>query len=74
MIIFAATQGYCDAVAVSDVSRYQGELRNFLNQQHPEIGADIVSSQDLIRETPRPSCARPSVVFRDTWVADKGES
>jgi F-type H+-transporting ATPase subunit alpha len=73
MIIFAATQGYCDAVAVSEVSRYQGELRNFLNQQHPEIGADIVSSKDLSADT-EAKLRAAITVFRDTWVADKGES
>ncbi len=73
MIIFAATQGYCDAVAVSEVSRYQSELRNFLNQQYPEIGAEIVSTKDLSEDN-EAKLRAAITVFRDSWVADKGES
>jgi len=72
MIIFAATQGLCDDVPVADISRYQGELRNFLNQQHPEIGADIASSKDLSADNE--AALRAAIaVFRDSWTADRGE-
>jgi F-type H+/Na+-transporting ATPase subunit alpha len=73
MVIFAATQGYCDDVAVGDINRYEGEMRNFLNQQHPEIGADIASTKDLTADT-EAKLRAAIVVFKDSWFADRGES
>ncbi|MCL4217243.1 MAG: F0F1 ATP synthase subunit alpha [Candidatus Hydrogenedentes bacterium] len=37
LIIYTATSGYLDAVPVRDVARYERELSNFLDGQHPEI-------------------------------------
>ena len=51
MIVFAATKGYADDVPVAEISRFNTELRDFLGQQHPEIGAEIVKSKDLTPET-----------------------
>ncbi len=73
MIIFAATQGYCDEVAVPDISRYQAEMRNFLNQQNPEIGQDIASTKDLSSET-EAKLREAISLFLETWLADKGEA
>jgi len=73
MVIFAATKGYADEVPVADISRFNGGLRNFLNQQHPEIGADIVSTKDLTPDTEADLRAAIGV-FKDSWFADRGES
>ena len=73
MIIFSATQGYCDDIAVADITRYQGELRKFLNQQHPEIGQAIAATKELSAENEAALRAAISV-FRDSWTADKAES
>ena len=50
MIIYAATKGFADDVPVSDISDFNAELRDFLGQQHPEIGADIAKTKDLSSE------------------------
>ena len=73
MVIFAAIQGYTDEVAVADVPRFEGELRNFLNQQHPQIGADIASTKALTPEN-EASLRAAITAFKEAWFADRGES
>jgi F-type H+-transporting ATPase subunit alpha len=73
VILFAATQGYCDDVPVPDISRFETELRNFVNQQHPEIGQSIAATKDLTADNE--AALRAAIdVFRDSWFADRGES
>ena len=73
MVLFAATQGYADEVKVAEISRFNGELRNFLNQQHPEIGADIANTKVLSPENE--AALRSAItVFKEAWFADRGES
>ncbi len=72
MVIFSATQGYADDIPVADISRFNGELRNYLNQQYPEIGADIVSTKDLGAGTE--AKLRSAIVgFKDSWTGDRVE-
>jgi hypothetical protein len=57
---------------VADISRFNGELRNYLNQQYPEIGADIVSTKDLGAGTE--AKLRSAIVgFKDSWTGDRIE-
>ena len=71
MVIFAATNGYADDVPVADISAFNAGLRDFLGQQHPEIGADIAKSKDL---SPENEAALRSAIeaFKEMWIADKG--
>jgi F-type H+-transporting ATPase subunit alpha len=41
IIIFAATNGYLDDVAVEDVKRFQADVLAFVQARHPEIGENI---------------------------------
>ncbi len=45
--IFAGTNGYLDAVAVTDVSRYEGAMLSFLRSDHADILTDIRDSRDF---------------------------
>jgi F-type H+-transporting ATPase subunit alpha len=71
MVIFAATKGYADSIPVADMSSFNADLRAFLGQQHPEIGAEIAKSKDL---GPENEAALRSAItaFKEMWVADKG--
>jgi F-type H+-transporting ATPase subunit alpha len=71
MVIFAATQGYADTIPVPDIPRFNAELRDFLGQQHPEIGKEIATSKDLSADT---EAKLRGVIesFKEMWSADKG--
>ncbi|MFN5904166.1 MAG: F0F1 ATP synthase subunit alpha, partial [Novosphingobium sp.] len=43
--IFAGTNGYLDAVATSDVVRYEAEMLSFMRDKHADVLAEIRSSQ-----------------------------
>ena len=47
LIIFAATNGYLDAIPVSEGRRYEKELYSFLDARHPKLLSDIVEKKDL---------------------------
>ncbi len=50
-IIFAATNGYIDPIALEDVARYEMELFRFLESRHPSILAGIADKKVLDDET-----------------------
>jgi len=70
MIIFAAIEGYTDDIPVKDVVRFEGALRQYLNTQYPEIGADIVATKDLTPET-EAKLRRAIEQFKETWATDQ---
>ncbi len=45
--IFAGTQGYLDAVAVNDVTRYEQAMLSDLRANHPQVLAKIRDTKDL---------------------------
>lgn len=47
MILFAATQGYLDDVAVAQVPAFNQGLLDFLKSQYPAIGRTIAETKDL---------------------------
>ncbi len=51
MIIYAGTQGYCDAVPLSEMRQYELDLFAFMRTQHPQIGADIAAQGKITEET-----------------------
>ena len=46
-IIFAATNGYLDPVAIEDVNRYEEELYRFLENRHPAVLTSISEKKVL---------------------------
>jgi F-type H+-transporting ATPase subunit alpha len=46
-IIYAATKGYLDPVAVEDVHRYEHELYRFLDNRHPGVLTGIAEKKIL---------------------------
>jgi F-type H+-transporting ATPase subunit alpha len=47
IIIFAATNGYLDAIPVPECRRYEKELYSFLDARHPKLLAEIIEKKDL---------------------------
>jgi F-type H+-transporting ATPase subunit alpha len=50
-IIYAATNGFLDAVPVADCRRYEKELIAFLETRRPEVLKDVAEKKDLKGET-----------------------
>jgi F-type H+-transporting ATPase subunit alpha len=50
-IIYAATNGFLDAVPVADCRRYEKELYAFLEARRPEVLKDVAEKKDLKGET-----------------------
>ena len=46
-VIFAATNGYLDAVEVKDSKRWEKELNEFLEQKHPQVLKGIIEKKAL---------------------------
>jgi F-type H+-transporting ATPase subunit alpha len=51
VIIYAATKGYLDPVAIGDAKRYEEELYRFLDARHPEVPAAIAEKRILDDDT-----------------------
>jgi F-type H+-transporting ATPase subunit alpha len=49
--LFAATNGYLDAVAVDQAKGWQTAVLRSLATSHPEIGRDIASQKRITPET-----------------------
>ncbi|HLI74614.1 MAG TPA: F0F1 ATP synthase subunit alpha [Acidimicrobiales bacterium] len=47
MVIYAGTNGWCDDVPVTDISRYEQELLTYLRAEHPEILQHIRDEKTL---------------------------
>jgi F-type H+/Na+-transporting ATPase subunit alpha len=73
MVIFAATQGYADEVAVADVSQFNASLLEYLKREHPELGTDIVQTGDLSAET-EAGLRQALEDFKRTWSAEAAEA
>jgi len=47
LVIFAATNGFLDALAVSDCRRYERELLGFLDTSHPDLVREVAEKKDI---------------------------
>jgi len=47
IIVYAATKGFIDAVAIEDVRRYEEELYRFLESRHPGVLSGIAEKKNL---------------------------
>ena len=47
MIVYAATNGYLDNIAVSDVRTFETELYSFIDSRHPELFRGIAEKKQL---------------------------
>jgi F-type H+-transporting ATPase subunit alpha len=71
-IIFAATNGFIDAVPVPDCRRYEKELYSFLDARHPALLKEIADKKDIkgeLTEKLKAVLAEFGQVFRPTEKA-----
>lgn len=50
MAIYLGTKGYLDDVAVKDITRMESEFLDFMDANHPEIGASIRDEKKITDE------------------------
>jgi F-type H+-transporting ATPase subunit alpha len=50
VILYAASNGYVDALPVDAIGRYEQELQSFMESQHPEIYKAILEKRELTDE------------------------
>jgi F-type H+-transporting ATPase subunit alpha len=67
-VLFAATNGYADDVAVDRVSQWETDLLRSLETTHPEILADI-AERKIITDENRAKLATAIEDFNRTWGA-----
>jgi F-type H+-transporting ATPase subunit alpha len=67
-IIFAATNGFIDAVAVEDVRRYEEELYRFLETRHPAV-LNGIRDKKILDDELKPSLQSALKEFGETFVA-----
>jgi F-type H+-transporting ATPase subunit alpha len=68
IIIYAGTQGFCDAVPLDRMRRYEQDVLTFLRTQHAEIGVDIVAQGQITEETEAKLQAALNE-FNQTWIS-----
>jgi F-type H+-transporting ATPase subunit alpha len=67
-IIYAATNGFIDAVAVEDVRRYEEELYRFLETRHPAV-LNGIREKKILDDDLKTSVQNALKEFGDTFVA-----
>ncbi|MBQ0067069.1 MAG: F0F1 ATP synthase subunit alpha, partial [Phascolarctobacterium sp.] len=70
MAIYLGTKGYLDDVAVKEVTRCEKEFLEFMDNNHPEVGADIKSSKKLSNEN-EAVLKQAIAEFKDSFVGTR---
>ena len=70
MAIYLGTKGYLDDVAVKDVTRCEKEFLEFMEANHPEVGADIKTSKKISDENEE-ALKNAIAEFKETFVASE---
>lgn len=70
MAIYLGTKGYLDDVAVKDVTRCEKEFLEFMESNHPEVGADIKTSKKISDEN-EAALKNAIAEFKETFVASE---
>ena len=50
IVIFAANEGYCDDIELSDIARFESEVIDYVNRNYPELHDEILSGKKLSAE------------------------
>ena len=71
MAIYLGTKGYLDDVAVKDITRMESEFLDFMDANHPEIGASIRDEKKITDEN-EAALKKAIVEFKDTFIVSEG--
>jgi F-type H+/Na+-transporting ATPase subunit alpha len=66
LVIWAATNGFTDDVAIEDVRRFEASLLKFVENSHPGLLADIAEKKSLTDEI-KAGLKQVLEDFKDTW-------
>jgi len=66
LVIWAATNGYTDDVAIEDIRRFETSLLKFVENSHPGLLADISDKKSLTDEI-KAGLKQVLEDFKDTW-------
>jgi F-type H+-transporting ATPase subunit alpha len=66
LVIWAATNGYTDDIAVEDVRRFETELLKFVENSHPGLLADIAEKKSLTDDI-KAGLKQVLEDFKHTW-------
>jgi F-type H+-transporting ATPase subunit alpha len=66
LVIWAATNGYTDDVAIEDIRRFETSLLKFVENSHPGLLADIAQKKSLTDEI-KAGLKQVLEDFKDTW-------
>ena len=69
MAIYLGTKGYLDDVAVKEVTRCEKEFLDFMEANHPEVGADIIKTKKITDENEE-ALKKAIAEFKDTFVSE----
>jgi len=68
IVIFAATNGFADKVAITNIARWQADLLNYMDASNPEVVKGIVEKKAITDEI-RANLLKGLDAFRNTWQA-----
>jgi len=66
--LFAATNGYSDAVPLERVRAWESDLLRYMETSHPEIGKDIGEMKRITDEN-QAALHEAIKIFTSTWIA-----
>jgi F-type H+-transporting ATPase subunit alpha len=66
LVIWAATNGYTDDIAIEDVRQFEGELLNFVENSHPGLLNNIREKKSLTDEI-KTDLQQVLKDFKDMW-------
>ena len=69
MAIYLGTKGYLDDVAVKEVTRCEKEFLDFMEANHPEVGADILKTKKITDENEE-ALKKAIAEFKETFVSE----
>lgn len=70
--LYAGTKGYIDDVPVTDVTRFEAELLNYIDVNAPEIAQDIIAQKKLTDENEE-ALKKALSDFKQTFIASDGK-
>jgi len=68
--IFSAVRGYLDDIPIEDIQRFEQELLNFIDSNHPEIFASIRDTKDLTADNEK-ALGEAIEKFKKSFVASQ---
>lgn len=66
MVLFAATRGYADGVAVARIQEWERELIRYMTTAYPQVGRDIAQRKEITPETEK-ALQEALTAFQSVW-------